>query len=160
MKLDQINRWLSLLANVGVIAGIVFLAIEIRQNNENLTVQTRANYHATFSEIWGMAAENSELANILGKDLSGEQLTRSEFIQLAAYWTKSLLANQWSFLGLPIEESAPNLQYLKGSFDEFPTLRWVWEHRQDFFDARFADHINQNVVIDLADRSIPELPVQ
>jgi len=33
MDTDRVNRWLSLLANVGVIAGIIFLAVEIQQSN-------------------------------------------------------------------------------------------------------------------------------
>jgi hypothetical protein len=32
MDLDRLNRWLNLLANIGVVAGIVFLAIEVGQN--------------------------------------------------------------------------------------------------------------------------------
>jgi hypothetical protein len=36
MKLENLNKWLALAANIGVIAGIVFLAIEIRQNQESL----------------------------------------------------------------------------------------------------------------------------
>jgi len=33
---DRLNRWLTLLANIGVIVGIAFLAIEIQQNTESL----------------------------------------------------------------------------------------------------------------------------
>ena len=33
MNVDQINKWLTLVANFGVIAGIVFLSYEIRQSN-------------------------------------------------------------------------------------------------------------------------------
>jgi hypothetical protein len=36
MNLENLNKWLSLAANLGVIAGIIFLAIEIRQNQESL----------------------------------------------------------------------------------------------------------------------------
>lgn len=32
MDLDKLNRWLTLLANFGVVAGIILLAVEIRQN--------------------------------------------------------------------------------------------------------------------------------
>ena len=32
MDLDKLNKWLTLLANFGVVAGLIFLAIEIRQN--------------------------------------------------------------------------------------------------------------------------------
>ena len=36
MDTDRLNRWLTLGANIGDLFGIVFLAIEVRQNNENL----------------------------------------------------------------------------------------------------------------------------
>ena len=36
---DKLNRWVTLLANLGVIAGIVFLGIEIRQNNALLEAE-------------------------------------------------------------------------------------------------------------------------
>ena len=32
MDLDRLNKWLTLLANFGVVAGIIFLAVEVRQN--------------------------------------------------------------------------------------------------------------------------------
>ena len=34
MDTDKLNKWLSLSANVGVLVGIVFLAVEIRQNSK------------------------------------------------------------------------------------------------------------------------------
>lgn len=36
MNMDGVNRWLTLAANLGVIAGIGFLAIEISQNTQSL----------------------------------------------------------------------------------------------------------------------------
>lgn len=33
MKIQKLNNWLTLLANVGVIAGIVFLGIEVQQSS-------------------------------------------------------------------------------------------------------------------------------
>lgn len=39
MNFDPINRWLSLAANIGVVIGIVFLAIEVRQNSDYMALQ-------------------------------------------------------------------------------------------------------------------------
>ena len=39
MDTDRLNRWLTLVANVGVLIGIIFLAVEIRQNSEHLALQ-------------------------------------------------------------------------------------------------------------------------
>jgi hypothetical protein len=41
MNMEKTNHWLALLANLGVIAGVVFLAFEIRQNNELLVQDSR-----------------------------------------------------------------------------------------------------------------------
>ena len=41
MDKDRLNRWLTLGANVGVIAGIIFLGFELRQNNQLLVEQAR-----------------------------------------------------------------------------------------------------------------------
>jgi hypothetical protein len=39
MNGERLNRWLTLAANVGVLVGIVFLALEIRQNSDHLALQ-------------------------------------------------------------------------------------------------------------------------
>lgn len=33
MKLDKLNQWLTLAANLGVLVGILFVAVQLRQNN-------------------------------------------------------------------------------------------------------------------------------
>ena len=42
MDFDKTNKWLSLVANFGVIVGIIFLIVEIRQNTTISRAQTRA----------------------------------------------------------------------------------------------------------------------
>ena len=42
MKLDKVNQWLSLVVNLGVVAGIVFVAVEVRQNNQMAVLQREA----------------------------------------------------------------------------------------------------------------------
>ena len=39
VNMSKLNEWLTLLTNVAVVAGIIFLAVEIRQNNELLQSQ-------------------------------------------------------------------------------------------------------------------------
>ena len=34
--MEKLNQWMTLVANVGVVAGIVFLAFEISQNTEQM----------------------------------------------------------------------------------------------------------------------------
>ena len=41
MDADRLNRWLALVANVSVVAGILFLAVEVRQNTASLDESRR-----------------------------------------------------------------------------------------------------------------------
>ncbi|MDG2175783.1 MAG: hypothetical protein P8M72_06605 [Gammaproteobacteria bacterium] len=41
MNMDSVNKWLTLAANFGVLAGIVFLGIELQQNSLSTQAQTR-----------------------------------------------------------------------------------------------------------------------
>jgi len=52
MSMDRYNQWLTLLANVGVIAGIIFLAIELRHNNM-LLVEQRSEALACWADDEG-----------------------------------------------------------------------------------------------------------
>ena len=47
MKKNDVGSAVQILANLGVIAGIAFLALETRQNSEQLAGQARFNYYQT-----------------------------------------------------------------------------------------------------------------
>jgi len=59
-KID-LGQTIVILANVGVIAGIVFLAVEIRQNNRIVQAQTRAQIASESADHLMRRAENGEL---------------------------------------------------------------------------------------------------
>ncbi|GJL92950.1 hypothetical protein [Hyphococcus sp.] len=70
MKLDRVNRWLTLGANIGVVLGLIILIIEVRQN-------------ATLTRAAMEAEKNDRLAVI--------ELTLSS-PAAAVVWTKSVRA--------------------------------------------------------------------
>ena len=49
--MDKLNQWLTLVANLGVVAGIIFLAYEIQQNTNAMTTETTAKYLDNWIEI-------------------------------------------------------------------------------------------------------------
>ena len=61
MKKDELNDWLSLAANLGVILGLVFLGIQISQSNR---VTIAATYQARISEI-ETSFQNSALSEYM-----------------------------------------------------------------------------------------------
>jgi hypothetical protein len=79
VKLSKTNQWLTLVANVGVLAGIVFLGFELKQNNELLDTQIRATTLEQRQSISQLLFENPDVISLLGKDqklLSDVELDR------------------------------------------------------------------------------------
>jgi hypothetical protein len=77
---DKINQWLTTIANFGVIVGIVFLVIEIRQTStqiEQNTVVLQAQTLESTVEVNAMIAEHSD---IWLKGSNDEDLTNAEMI--------------------------------------------------------------------------------
>ena len=40
MSFKRLNQWLTLIANLGVLLGIIFLVIEINQNTEAIRIES------------------------------------------------------------------------------------------------------------------------
>lgn len=59
MNFDKLNQLLTLLANVGVIAGIVFLALEVQQNTSMMQAQTRDSISDKLID-WQLSLANDE----------------------------------------------------------------------------------------------------
>ena len=85
-----------MLANLGVLIGIVFLAFEINQNTEAIHSQTRATiYSGAQAELW----KNIEYPRItLNFRRTEEPLTADEKVQLDAWLTASMRAREFAWL--------------------------------------------------------------
>ncbi len=51
MDSDRLNRWMTLAANLGVLAGIFLLLVELRQNTESTELQAAQSYVAVAHEL-------------------------------------------------------------------------------------------------------------
>ncbi len=64
MNSDKVNRWLTLGANLGVVLGLAFLIVEIRQNTTALTAQAYQARSDALVELSRIIAESEVLATI------------------------------------------------------------------------------------------------
>ena len=72
-NISALNEWLSLLANIGVIAGIVFLGLEISQNSRMMEAQTRAQISQSITGLIE-SDRNPDVVEALLKLRDGEEL--------------------------------------------------------------------------------------
>ena len=87
MNLDRATHLLTLLANLGVILGIVFLVLEMRQTSAIATAQVRLDYSAGWRSV-DESRQDESFAKILTKSMeSPEDLSLTELIRLDAYYS-------------------------------------------------------------------------
>ena len=84
MTTSRLNEWLTLLTNVAVVAGIVFLAWEIQQNNDLLKSESRQALISNDQTSLLVALENVDIFQKLGQKepLSAEDQYRLSFIYI------------------------------------------------------------------------------
>jgi hypothetical protein len=86
METNRLNNWLTLIANFGVIAGIVFLGLEIQQSNRIAIVGTEISVRSGFAEINHAVYSDPGLSMLLVRlaDVDSE-LTIDEDIRVYAF---------------------------------------------------------------------------
>ena len=97
MNPDSLNKWLTLLANLGVIAGIVFLGVEMQQNNEFLAAEAKFNMHQNQVALMDQITSSPQLSTIMAKALANEALTPGEQIQLQYLAVRTMRNWLWEF---------------------------------------------------------------
>ena len=86
MNADRLNRWLTLVANLGVLAGLLLVAYEIRQSAGIATAQARLEYSAGWRSVDG-SRQDGDFAAVVAKSIENpESLTLTERIQLDGFY--------------------------------------------------------------------------
>ena len=128
MDSDRLNRWLTLGANLAVLVGLVFLVVEINQNNEMMRAQTRSGITDAIIDNVKLGMDPRVIV-AYQKQRSGQPLSDEE----------SILMNQIASATLRLWENT-HYQYRNGLFDdaEFEADLAVW--RQDMQKTEFKLH--------------------
>ena len=139
MKKMDIGQIVTVLANIGVIAGIVFLAIEVQQNQKSLDESNRINRAESlrtaveyFNDIRMSLATDPELADIWSRGIDGQELSgvdgqRFNSTCQTLLWTYVMLYEQY--------RSLEQVSHLNGPLDSMrrdlkvPALKRCWDER-------------------------------
>ncbi len=78
MQFDRVNRWLTLVANFGVVIGLVFVALEIKTSTNTNRIAIQQGWASNWMLINSQVAGDGELAGIIEKVYSGSTLTPVE----------------------------------------------------------------------------------
>ncbi len=139
MKKIELGQMINILANVGVIAGIAFLAIEVGQNQASLEEANRINRAATlstavehFSVFRTSLAEDEQLAQIWLSGSSGQELNavdaqRYYLMCQTILWTYVMMHEQYLSLGQDSHVQGPITSMRRDL--QSPGIRECWDNK-------------------------------
>ncbi len=150
MKKLDLGQTVRLLANIGVIAGIVFLAVELRQNNDLLVAQTSyAQFNIERERRMALVQNVSGLTEIFVKQRAGSQLSEVERVQLGVYHNDTLDMYRWQFREYQagrLPDGFIDLRVWRDVWVATPGLRLLFETDRPRLDPAFVQFIEENVV--------------
>ena len=97
MKKIDLGQAIETLANVGVILGIIFLVVELRQSNELMEADARFNRLTRSADAWQSMAENGDLTELQVRSENGEVLSEVEQRRVDAARMRFLMNLEWHY---------------------------------------------------------------
>jgi hypothetical protein len=148
MKKIDLGQAIALFANIAVIAGIVFLAFELRQNTIATQLIAAGSSAGYIRDMNALIVENGELAEMLVKRSADGELTAAERLRLVTFLSSTLIG--WHAIyeqhqeGLLSDEQwrvyrEGMRQVLLG----YPYVQQFWARQRDSYSVGFNRLIEQ-----------------
>ena len=125
MKKIDLGQTITILANIGVIAGIAFLVVELQQNNEFLAAQARSESLNLKQADAMLVLENPDLARAVIKGGNNEPLSDYESLLLTRYV---------GFVFSNLEATYAEVQRGLIDVDDLPVEAWIRNVHDDEFN--------------------------
>lgn len=152
MRKQDLGQIINTLANLGVIAGIIFLAVELNQNNKLLKMEAKATLSEYTQNGWDRIASDPDLVDLFIKDRNGHELSESEEMRLSSFWMGYLIRLEWRFEHFP--ESFTREHSLRRIHSAYGSFRRTWSGDtggsrsagKDNFSPEFVTFIDEVVL--------------
>jgi hypothetical protein len=146
MNLDALNKWLTLLANFGVIGGLVLIAMQMNFTAGTIRLQNDIDLNKGIAAgelaIMGDSAASAFATAVLRPS----ELTDIELQQFWAYLHNVMLSAQNTWLayqlGLASEQSWTFAKRQAAGFVGFPAGLIWWKYDRFEYEPAFADQID------------------
>lgn len=150
MKKPDLGQSINTVANVGVILGIVLLAVELRQNNELLGAQARASREAVAIDSANIQVTTPELWRALMKEENGDPLSSEEEYLLKTFNWGRLRRLQYAYgeyrAGLIERADIPTGDW-RALFSSGSVMEKLWqEDATKLFRPDFVQFMDEEII--------------
>jgi len=150
MKKIELGQAIGILANIGVIAGIVFLGFELRQNSALLRSQARSSLDANRLTLQLSVIENSGgIAELLDRARSGGDLSSADEYRLTV--RRAVTLDNFSSAYREVMSGALDIEDIPfgqwaAVFDSNPGMMEFWADSKQTADPGFVRFMEENVI--------------
>ena len=95
MNIDRTNHWIAIVANIGVIASVAFLAFEIQQNTQTNRAQAIQEFHRNMRE--SLLNADERMADIIHRVYACESVSIVELNIRRLYWERLIRTPQVNY---------------------------------------------------------------
>lgn len=142
MNVDKLNKWLALIANVGVLIGILFLILELQQSNRIALVSTEIETRNNFAALNDLMITNRYLTGLVEEARESDaEFTPEERSVLAQYAARNLQG--WRNVVTSYDYGLVNEVSYLATFDDirrlirgFPGMHSIWQTVIDAYPSR------------------------
>jgi hypothetical protein len=138
--MDRLNRWLTLLTNMGVLLGLVFVALEVQQNTRAMSNETDVAVYSLFAEHQRLVVEEPEVAELLVRSETQQyhEMSKSEQWVIGIYFGGLMDNTELQFrLYERSEETVENIAFPEQLFG-FPAFKGWWRQYSHLYQPDFV----------------------
>jgi hypothetical protein len=160
MKRDDVIQIVSVLANVGVLAGLIFLAIGIRQNTKAQYAETRQAVLSASREEIVLTMQDPGLVLAL---IGTAPLTPEESVQLDGFLSVLLRAREFAWLqyrdgAIDADQWSTEFNVMAAFFDSSRTRAWWNRVGRNLFSEDFVRFVDTRILATPAtDQVLPRI---
>ena len=148
MKKIDLGQTIAVLANIGVLAGILFLAYEMRQNTVATRLASAESLSAAVSSTELTVAANPELADLVRRASEGDELTATEALRIDVFYRAAV--RQWQnayyrYLSDTLEDELwqPFREAIARTLAVDEGLRTHWRNSRGTYSPAFQEMIDR-----------------
>jgi hypothetical protein len=152
LKKITVSHFMTVLTNLGVIAGILFLAFELQQNSESLDLQVRLDRESVQRQGIRNRLEYPEVVDATAKAMRGESLSVEDEIRLGDLNRGALTDWRFGYMqmrdGVLELEAIPINQWRQYFHEIAPRMPQSWEEYKLGIphDTEFIEWFEENIV--------------
>lgn len=150
MNIERVNYWIALTANIGVLAGVIFLALQIQQSNRIATITAANEVYSNYAAVQQLYIENPHIVELVAEIRhidDPKDIGEIERDLLEAYFKR--LFNAWYPTSVSFENGLISEESFNSISDDVrtaairvgPAGRVVWRELNSEYDSIGDTHV-------------------